>query len=264
MKKSILIKVLYFFCVMLFTACSNDDGNDNTTSKETPILIKKITETVYYSGTSETTTADFEYENNVLVRILSGNRKGEFVYDDEKITKINNFKDGILDGYSSYYYEGDLLRYVLTGENQDEKTEFLYENGVLLSEKSGYLAGSDFVVLDKKSYVFNESKNMTQSIEISSFFGPETTSKEIYSYDNKNNPMKYMNKYYRIMFGIEGFDGKTANNVISRESYYPVTTENPNYYDYEMVYNSDNFPTEIKKIARLNKTLISKTSIEYQ
>ncbi|HEY6142264.1 MAG TPA: hypothetical protein VIV55_02395 [Flavobacterium sp.] len=264
MKKNILIKVLYIFSIVLFSACSNDNDENNTAPATNPILIKKITETVYYSGTSDTYITDYKYENNVLKSITNDNNKTEFVYDGDKISKLNYFKNGTADGFTSYYYTGDLLSYTLSGKNQDEKTEYFYTNGVLTSEKSGYLDGTIYVFQERIVYSFNEAKNITQSIKTSLVYGPETVSKEIYSYDNKNHPMKYMNKYYRLGFDIEGFDGKTINNVVSRESYYPITNTVPNYYNYEIVYNSDNFPTEIKKIAVSGNNLISKTTIEYQ
>ena len=73
-----------------------------------------------------------------------------------------------------------------------------------------------------------------------------------------------MNKYLRLVLDFEGFDGKSANNLISTESFSPITSTVPNYYNYEIVYNSDNFPTEIKKFAKSNNFLMSITIIEYQ
>lgn len=265
MKKNILIKVLYIFSIVSFISCSNDDKDNNTAPDANPILIKKITETIYYGGQSDTNVSDFTYENNVLKTVAYNNiYKTEFVYDGDKIIKLNYSKNGTADGFTSYYYTGDLLSYTLSGDNQEEKTEYFYTNNVLVSEKTGYLDQGKYIVQEKADYSFNEAKNITQSIKTSSVFGPETVSKQIYSYDDKNHPMKYMNKYYRLVFEIEGFNGKSTNNVVSRESYYPITNTVPNYYKYEIVYNSNNFPTEIKKIGVSDNNLISKTTIEYQ
>ncbi|MEO7976107.1 hypothetical protein [Flavobacterium sp.] len=121
-------------------------------------------------------------------------------------------------------------------------------------------------ILFKENYPFSSdnAKNITQIINKSSLTGSEIISKDNYFYDNKNNPMKFMNKYYRMVFISEGFGGQTANNVVSRESYYPVNSEVPKYYISEIIYNNDNFPIEIKKISKESNNVISKTLIEYQ
>ncbi len=263
MKRNIVFQVFFIFSIVLFASCSNDNSNNNNAPTPSTILIKKITETVYYSGQSETNISDFVYENNVLKSILQDNKKAEFVYNGNKIIKLNFFTNGTATGFTTFYYNGDLLNYVLSG-NQDEKTEYSYTNGVLASEKSGYLNGANFIVLENSVYSFNANKNITQSIKTSTVSGPEIISKEIYSYDNKNHPMKNMNKYYRQVFNIEGFNGLSANNVVSRESYYPISNTIPNNFNYEIVYNTDNFPIEIKKFLTSSNTLISKTIIEYQ
>ncbi|SEP12745.1 hypothetical protein SAMN05444671_3032 [Flavobacterium sp. CF108] len=261
MRKNLLIKIL---AVILFTSCSNDNGDKDNTVDPKSILIKKITETIYFSNDSETQTLNFSYENNVLKSVTSGKNRSEFVYNGDKISKVNYFKNDIANGSTTFYYDGDLLEYTLSGANQDERTEYWYKNGILNLQKSGYLTGGNFVVQEQSIYSFDQNKNATEITEKSSLFGPETVSKNKYFYDNKNNPMKFMNKYYRLVFETEGFDGISNNNVTSREYYSPVTTETPVYYNFEITYNADEFPVEIKKIAKSNNFVISKTVIEYQ
>lgn len=267
MKKNILIKALYIFCVAFFTACSSDsnDSIPDVNPETKPILIKKITETLYYSGTSDTDVTDFTYENSVLKSITyNSTYKTELVYDGDKVMKANYFKNGIADGFTTFYYNGDLLNYTLSGKNQDEKTEYFYTNSILASKKSGYFNGLNYIVQQNSVYSFNSAKNITQSIDTRSFYGPEITSKQIYSYDTKNHPMKYMNKYYRLVYQGEGFDGLNTNNIISRGTYSPITNTVPTYGYNEIVYDSNNFPIEIKEFSASDNTLISKTTIEYQ
>jgi uncharacterized protein YkuJ len=265
MRKNLSIKSVCAFCILLLASCSNDNESKDTIPDQKSILIKKITETVYYSTESETSTSEFVYEKNILKSVTSGTgNKSEFEYSGDKITKINYFKNGIASGFMTFNYTGDLLSSTLSGADQDEKTEYFYSNGNLVSEISGYFDNDTYIVQNETSYTFDQAKNITEEIKTSSLFGSPTTSKNKYFYDTKHHPMKFMNKYYRLVFELEGFDGKSANNVISRENYYPVTAETPTYFTYEILYNDDNFPIEIKKIAKQNNSLISKTVIEYQ
>ncbi|PWB25333.1 hypothetical protein, partial [Flavobacterium sp. HTF] len=180
------------------------------------------------------------------------------------ISKINYSKNGTASGFTTFNYTGNLLSSTLSGENQDEKTEYFYNNGILVSEISGYFNNGSYIVQNEIEYNFDQVKNITEKINKSSTSGSQTISKNKYFYDDKNHPMKFMNKYYRLTFSIEGFDGKATNNVVSRESYYPISAEVPTYFVYQIVYNDDKFPIEIKKIAKQNNVLISKTIIEYQ
>jgi uncharacterized protein YkuJ len=265
MRKNLQIKSIYALCILLLASCSTDNESKDTIPDEKSILIKKITETVYYSSESETNTSDFVYDNNVLKSVTSGTGyKAEFEYDGNKISKVNYSNKGTASGFTTFKYTGDLLSSTLSGANQDEKTEYIYNNGILVSEVSGYFNNGTYVVQNEISYKFDQAKNITEEIKQSSMFGSQTTSKNNYSYDDKNNPMKFMNKYYRLVFSLEGFDGKTTNNVISRESFYPITAVSPSYFKYEIVYNNENFPIEIKKISKQDNSLISKIVIEYQ
>ena len=136
MRKSVLIKIVCVLCITLFASCSNDDGGkDNTNEKS--ILIKKITENVYYSEGSDTNIFDFIYENNVLKSVVTNIRyKSEFEYNGDKINKVNYFKDNVASGFTTFFYNGDFLSYTLSGENQDEKTEYFYTIIVTLRIKN--------------------------------------------------------------------------------------------------------------------------------
>ncbi|MEL1255745.1 hypothetical protein AAEO57_18270 [Flavobacterium sp. DGU38] len=265
MRKSVLIKSLCVFCVALLMSCSNDDGGKDTISNEKSVLIKKITETVYFSDGSETSIMDFAYENKILKTVTTNTRyKTEFLYDGEKISKMNYFRDNVASGSAVFHYNGDLLSYIYSEGDPDEKTEYSYVNGILTSERSGYMDENKYIIQRELSISSDNAKNITQIINKSSLTGSEIISKNNYFYDNKNHPMKFMNKYYRMVFVVEGFGGQTTNNVVSRESYYPITNEVPKYYINEIIYNNDNFPIEIKKISKESNNVISKTVIEYQ
>lgn len=264
MRKGLSIKSFYAFFFLLLISCSNDNEAKDTIPEEKTILIKKITETIYYSGSSDTKEMNFVYDKNVLKSITSGVRKSDFEYNGDKITKVSSFNNGTAVGYTTFNYTNNLLTSTLSGEKQDEKTEYFYNNGILASEKSSYFNNGNYIVQSEASFVFDSNENITQTTAKSLMYGPERISKNKYFYDSKNHPMKFMNKYYRLVFVMEGFDGKAKNNVTSEEYYYPVTTETPAYLTFDITYNDDNFPIEIKKISKESNTLISKTTIGYQ
>ena len=266
MKTHTLINIICAFCIMLFISCSdNDEGKDITV--EPPVkqfLIKKITETIYYSDESETSVSNFAYENNVLKSVTTNIRyKSEFEYNGDKITKVNYFRDEIAVGSVMFYYNGDFLSYLFSKGNPDERTEYSYVGGILASEKEGYLEEGKYIVQREMLLSFNQAQNITQVTSKSTLTGPEIISEIKYFYDNKNNPMKFMNKYYRLVFVKEGFDGKSVNNITS-ESYSSSTNADVSYTNFEITYNADDFPIEIKKISKSNNSVISKTLIEYQ
>jgi hypothetical protein len=262
MKQFSLLNLLFIICIG-FISCSKED-EPTTSPVEKQVLIKKVTEEIYYNGQVDKSSTDFNYDNTILKSTSHGEYKSEFVYDGEKIVKINNYKSDVLSGFLSFTYDGDLLKYTLSGEKQDEKTVYSYINSILTSQKSGYLNGAEFVVLGTKNYSFNKDMNVAETLKSSNNGGTVYDSKRNSFYDTKNNPMKFMNKYFKIIYECEGFDGLSKNNETSFDSFYPISSTTPSKIRFEIVYNTDNFPTEIKKLSVSNNSLISKTNIEYQ
>lgn len=251
-----------FILSLLFISCSNDNETINTPEKK--VLIKKITQTTYYSNQSETSILNFTYENDLLKKVSQGNYLSELTYNNDKITKIDYSNNGVLNNTIVLNYNGDLLINTLSGNNQEEKTQFTYQNNILSKIESGYLSGNNFIIQGSNDLIINSAGNLAQSITTSSVFPPTTISKLLYTYDNKNHPLKNMNKYFRLIFAVEGFDGLSTNNKLTKESFYPITsTTSVNYY-FTYIYNNDNYPTEINRFASSDNFLISKTVIEYQ
>lgn len=262
MKQYSFFNLLFIICVG-FVSCSKDDES-NGDSAEKQILIKNVSEEIYYNGQVEKSSVDFIYENNILKNIKEGVHTSELIYDGEKIVKINNYVNNDLSGFLSLKYDGDLLRSTLAGGKQDEKTMYSYINNVLTSQQNGYLNGAEFVVLETKNYSFNTNMNVAETLDSFNNGGIVYDSKKMSIYDTKNNPMKFMNKYFKIIYEFEGFDGLSKNNEISFDSFSPISSTTPSKTRFEIIYNADNFPTEIKKYSVLNSVLISKTNIEYQ
>jgi hypothetical protein len=259
--KNVIAKTILFIAILsVIVSCSNDSDS----SSGGGVLIKKISEKVYYSGQFDLTVSNFVYESNILKSISTGTYEAKFIYNGNKIMQVDNYYNNTFDQSTKFTYSGEDLQYTLSGDNEDEKTEYSYSGGILSAIKSGYLNGNNFTILNTDNFLFNASSNVSESITNFTNGGSNYSYKDIYTYDSKNHPMKDMNKYFRLVFSCEGFDGLSNNNVISRDSYSPVTSTIPQEYNYQIIYNSDNFPTEIKKYATANNDLISETSIEYQ
>ena len=261
MKKLIAKVILFTTILSTILSCSN---NDNPSS-ESHLLIKKISENIYLDGEIEDINiSTFTYESSILKTISGNGYEEKFIYEGNKISRIDNYEGTTLQSSTNFFYDGNQLNYTLSGENQDEKTIYSYASDVLSKIESGYLDGTTLVALDTQTYTFNSALNISESIHNSTNGGSAYTSRDVYTYDSKNNPMKYMNPYLRLSFECEGFDGLTVNNVSTRKDYSPAENTTANNQHYIITYNSDNFPITIKKYDTDNDELISDTTIEYQ
>lgn len=252
-----------FILSLLFISCSNDD--EDTNNSETPLYIKSITEEIYYSSTSSSINiTNFIYENNKLIKSIN-QQDGSYAniyYDGEKVTKIDNLSaDNILNDSSTFFYEGDFLSKV-EFDSGSENYRLYYQNGKLIKSEYGAINNSVYQIGLSREYTY-ENSNITQVINNEVNNGTIYTSKNIFTYDNKNNPIKYMNKYLKLNYSNEVLNGLSENNKLTQDSYYPITNTIPSKFIYQYVYNSDNYPTNIKRLTH-SGTLISNTTIEYQ
>jgi len=247
--------------------CSGDDNGIANEVTQTPVLIKKITEVIYSNG-SQTSTIDFSYENSKLMSsttTYSGVApvyKTDFIYNGDKIDYLISYTDNVERSRNTYIYDNDNLIKIISNRVDQSQIKYSYTNRTLSSSESGYLMNDIYTVSGTKNFTF-ASGNLIEEQNYSSDFGTPVTSKTIYTFDEKNNPTKYMNKYLRYVFGTEGFSGMNKNNVLTRLSYYPSTTSTPSLFTYQMVYDANDFPTEIKQFSP-EGTIISLTTIEYQ
>lgn len=260
MKQQSIFKCLMIICIGFFISCSN---NDDASSGQL-VLIKKVTENIYISGGDvETSISDFIYQNNALKKITNGTNYTEFVYSDNKITVSKSYENNILDKTNTYVYTGDLLTSVESDGNYPAKTDFAYTNQKLSAVVYKFLDNGNWIMNGREFIQFNAELNVNQNIVWKDYGFMILEYKELYTYDTGNNPMRDMNPYLRLYFGCEGFDGKSANNAVSRQVFSPPTSTISDDYDYVTTYNSTNFPVEIKKYSS-NGSLISQTVIEYQ
>ena len=154
-------KLTMLFCALFLMGCSNDSSDSNTTAL-TGVLPKKITETIYYSVGSDVSVGNFNYENGVLRSISSGDNRGEYVYQGDKIIKINYYHGIVLSGVNNITYNGNNISEIIQGDNS-EKTQFRYETGGLKSKKVFLNDSGVWVARDEAVYSVNGSNITTEA-----------------------------------------------------------------------------------------------------
>jgi hypothetical protein len=244
--------------VSVITSCSSEDSDVVANSK----TIKTFAETVYYNGEIDyQNTSNFNYESGKLVSITDGSKKLEILYNGDKIIRANNYNNNnVLTGYNTLTYEGLLLKSILN-DDEDEKTEYSYLNGILSSMTNSYRNGSEWESSRSQSYVLSNG-NIQSSI--TSWFG--SSFKNSFEYDVKHNPMKNMNPYLKYIFQVETCDFISSNNVL-KKYYYSNMNDVTGVlsHQYIIVYDADNYPINVKKYSINNseQSLISESVITY-
>jgi len=260
MKKLIARLVLFVAFLFIVVSCSGDDDNSVDTSLA---LIKKITETSYNNNQEHVVAYEFSYQGNVLKKVIQDDGSlTELSYNGNKITTIKGYKNNEQQTLTTFYYTGDILTFLLL-DDQHDKVEYLYNDGILSKINIGYLSNGEFNIRSTQELTFDTSGNAIKStdhldLEGEMDLGEETT----YTYDNKNNPARDINKYYRQISGILHFNGLNVNNIAS-ESHTSLTSGAVSLFTYEYIYNADGFPTEMKKYDGEHQ-LQAVTNIEYQ
>lgn len=263
-----IIRLLIVFFIAV--SCSPDETNANRPNVSNPIArslqVKKVTQ-ITYGGSSgnDTEITDFIYIGNKLTGLhLTYNMiytyDDELVYDGIKIIQINRSENGIPKNPILISYIGDLLT-SMTYDFGQSRTDFTYLSGYLNSMKSYTFENGIPNLITSINYSYL-SGNVSEEIKTDLFFSP-VTSHILYTYDNKNSPLRGMNKYFRTIYSNEGFDGLSLNNPITRSYYNQGNGQNITNQHYVIEYNELNYPTNIKRLQE-NNNLISDTTIEYR
>lgn len=254
--------------MFLLLSCSDSEESipQQTAVPQEFLLVDTVRQTTYYSSTDyETSVTNFTYENERLTGTLTTNGPNvygaEYSYENGKISAVQYTQNGASDGLTTFVYNGNQLNYTLSGENQDERTNYTFSNGHLATVKTYYPDGPDASLLQSSSYVYTNG-NMTEELRQTYFFSNET-SRFVYSYDNKNNPFSGLDATLKLVLSNEGFNGLSAANPVLREVYNPSDETTPQAYHYEMEYNDAQYPVLIKRYSS-NNVLISETQITYQ
>lgn len=266
----------YFVLIVsaiVFVSCSDNDKTLNLAKRPVvsePIArglqIKKITQSTYVTSmNTDISVTDFIYSGNKLIGTHGQDENSysdaQIIYNGNKISQIISQRNGSTQVQNDLFYGGIFLTSL---ENQYERTEFTYDsNGNVQSKKQFYLnpdQGTEQLA-STINYTY-QNGNVVQEERTDLQFGNSTTFLN-YIYDDKINPTKGMNKYFRLIFQSEGFNGLSSNNPISRSYYQDGNQNSPTVQTYQLEYNTQNYPIRIKRFSE-NNTLISDTLIEYR
>ena len=253
--------ILFVLSILIFSSCSNDSNQAAAPSNSIVNTIKKITETTY-STTPSSYSIDFEYQNGNLKRIFSGTNSAEYQYNGNKIISVNYYQNSVLNNSQEITYSGDLL--VMKQINANERIRLDYNGNNLFSSTYESLINNNWGSANTESFIFDNNGNQTQRIFSYNYSGTVQSFKSTYVYDNKNNPFKMMNPYLKYLLEPNSFINKSQNNVTQSYSYPDASSTTATLSEnYEIVYNSQNYPTNIKCRRAINNELKSEITIEY-
>ncbi len=256
--KKILLAALF----VSFASCSSD-SDSSTSSEVTPsgLKIKSITEVTYNGGTLDLTrTGNFVYVGDKLksIDIITDNLKMDFLYTGDKISQVNSYFDNDPVVATMLTYDGTKL---IRTANQEEKAEYTYVNGVLKSVTESTYTNNQWEFYEKKEYAFDQN-NVTE-IRASSKYAT-TVSKSKYIHDDKKNPFSGMNPYLGYLIHFESLHPLDQNNRLIQQRYASAASNDiVGTASYQIQYNSEGYPTEIRKVNDANMALLSKTVITY-
>jgi hypothetical protein len=240
--------------------CSNSDENPATENAPAN-SIKKITETTYISGQTNSFFANFNYENGTLKSISNETNKIEITYTSGKISGTKIYSNNQLGNTYTYDYQNNNLYTITNSVNNFERTLFTYANSNQKTEENQSLINSVWQTQIKDEFTF-VNDNIQQKINTN----PNVANSEFkvsYEYDTKLNPMNYMAKEVREVVSLESCNFKNKNNTTFSYNYTSVNSTTPILnHMYQTTYNSQNLPTEIKKFSS-NNTLIAVSTFEY-
>lgn len=248
---------------LFFNSCSS--SNDENEGTNTKVLLSKIT-TVYYDNPAnpDTTVATLSYNSQgQLIKTISEGRASVFEYDSAgKPSKTTYFReDGTLDYYSDYIYNGDQLttiKAIYANPYNNRTITYTYNtNGQVISTSLCQSPTCSDPIVD--TYVYN-GNNI--SSEISTGGGSGSSTKIVYSYDDKQNPYTNLNKY--LKFTMAGAHLISKNNYLNEKISHKTTgnwIEGQNRTS-TIQYNSSGFPVQVIS-KEANGNLSAQYNYEY-
>jgi hypothetical protein len=258
MKKNIYSLVIILLSLSIIS-CSSDDDSATTNAK----TIKKIEEKIYYNGQIDTQYfMNFNYNNGVLTSLSDNNYRLEFVYNGDKIIETKRYYNNQFTNSNFLIYENSLLKTIIL-DDQEEQTNFTYQNGKLNSKSYSFLDNGAMTTYSSEIYQI-VSNNIVQTIYQSQF--STIPWKRTFDFDAKNSMMKNMNPYLKYIMDFETIDILSENNPIKSYSYDSVnSTQGTLDREFVITYDVDNYPTVIKKynLYNNNQQLISEMIISY-
>jgi hypothetical protein len=253
MKLNSFFKQMTIVCLVLLVSCSRDSDTSN------PLVLVKRINTVG----NESENIEFVYQNNNLIKGISGNNYIEFAYDGNKVITAKNYANNILTRTNTFAYSGEVLTSITSDGSDAQRTIYSYTNNKLSLIEREYLSGTEWIFLEKEEILFDTNSNISQLETIFNAGNQVFTTKKENSFDNKNNPLRDVNPYIRLIIDFINIDELSKNNIVSYDYFSPSNSTTSVNYAYEIIYNENEFPTEMKRFSP-DGNLLSTTTIEYQ
>ncbi|WP_090080634.1 hypothetical protein [Halpernia frigidisoli] len=260
--KKILLLITASFILM---NCGSGDNRDEITSPiSKKLLLSKIT-TVYYDspGIPQTTVDIISYDDKgeILKSVSDDGNSSVFEYINGKPSRALYYNpNNTLEYTSNYKYNGDILvgvKSFYSDPTSNRDVSYTYNGaGKLISAKLCQSTNCNNPYTTTLQY--NGENVSVEILESGSSFGLST--KREFTYDDKFSPYTNFNPYIRT--SIESAFSISKNNYLTEKisvknssGVYVANQSNT----YSVVYNAENFPTEV-----IGKDKNGNTEIQYK
>jgi hypothetical protein len=232
----------------------NDDDNSSSIQENNNKVITKIKLTNSYEIGSngqpiiEVEEATFNYDSD-FKKLLSTNGINssyvtKFIYDNNKLTKIEHYSGETISSVVDMYYTGEKLSHTLTIEDNEvtERHDYLYQDQKLIQENictnSTICDGSFY-----KKFTY-QNNNISKILDRSHFWSisPNREYKYEYTFENSKNPFTNLQPVIKLLYR-ESFNSLNENNVKQIKEYWNNDPEPDRTVTYTYTVDQDNYPT---------------------
>lgn len=245
MKKNPLILGLFAFAATLYSCNSDDDA-----PLAEPIVKKHLIKSIEVRSLDDSNPSNLEYdeslfyftyENDRLVKLENDLKtyNTNFIYENNSLTRIDQFSHGKLQSTVNLTYLDNLLKTSLTYEKGivTERHDYLYTNRKLVQENicsQAELCDGKY----GKKYTYSND-NIIQSVDNSYYKSTST-----YTFDNSKHAFSDMPAVIQTVYH-ESFQSLNKNNVINEKQDWSSdgTINRAVVYTYQL--DADNFPLTI-------------------
>jgi hypothetical protein len=237
-------KIIALFSVftLVLSSCSKDDvvSEVPTSPVVSYVLPSKI---IDISSNGETSTSLVTYNGNKIVQIVDNQEKTVYTYSGDFITKVESFTNGnTIEGNTLYTYENNKLKTLVN-------TEY---NGTLIYKSKYVFTHNTNGTVDFLKYSINTANVETPSGSGKYTFLNGNLVKEeeglmvaVYEYDAKNNPMKNVLGFDKLLDDEASINNKTK---VTRT----YNSGTPTVRVYQFDYNAAGYPTEERELNSSN------------
>ncbi|PQL89508.1 hypothetical protein, partial [Apibacter adventoris] len=189
----------------------------------------------------DTNTYEFSYENGQVSKLTNLEEEGSyrnFEYDkDKKLIKTIEYYKNILITTVDLYYSGNFLSYSDTSEYGTVSRDYFHYTQNLLTMSCNDKLCSDTAL--NYMYTYNSANNIETLL-----YNKVDDAKDIFSYDQKINPFKEYNPYFKIMINNDFYLTLSQNNPVRMDYYSNGNLEESIIYN--ITYDNDNYPLTIE------------------